>query len=53
MSVVQASGRAGPRCTPWPPAGSDGLRKRKQDVILRIVIGEGGGVKADKADIFS
>ena len=53
-SVVQATGRARPRCIPWPPAGSDGLRKRKQDVLLRVVIGEGGGggVKADKADIF-
>ena len=41
MSVVQASGRAGPRCTPCSPAGSDGHRKRKKVVSLRIVIREG------------
>ena len=52
ISIVQASGRAGPRCAPWPPAGSDGLLKRKNDIPLRIVIGRGGGVKADIADIF-
>ena len=51
MSVVQASGRARPRCTPRPPAGSDGLCKRERGVFLRIVV-KGGG-KADKADIFA
>ncbi len=30
MSVVHASGRAGPRFTPWPPAGSDGLRNEEK-----------------------
>ena len=52
MSVVQASGRARPRCTPWSPAGSHGLHKRRKGIFLRIVIERGGGGKADKADIF-
>ena len=48
MSVVKASGRAGPRCTPWPPAGSDDLCKRGKGRFLSHSSKGGGGVKRTK-----
>ena len=53
MSVVQTSGRARPVALLGRLPAATALLKRKKDISLRIVIGEGGGVKADKADIFS